>query len=92
MDKDQVEHIRYIFNTELEKIDKKRLAENKGLSALCLLYKTTFSKELSKNFGDNINLGNITTASVPEFISEISKYTNINLAEEHNSSFTRKKN
>lgn len=72
--------IKYIFETEIDKIESSRLSENKGLSALCLLYKTDLSPdELSKKYGVNIQFNNINTASVPEFISEISKYIDINV-------------
>jgi 5-methylcytosine-specific restriction endonuclease McrBC GTP-binding regulatory subunit McrB len=70
--------IKYIFETEIDKIEGSRLSENKGLSALCLLYKTDLNpEELSKKYGVNIQFNNINTASVPEFISEISKYIDI---------------
>lgn len=72
--------IKYIFETKFEKIEGSKLAENKGLSALCLLYKTDLSVEdLNKKYDNNIQFNNISTASVPEFISEISKYVDIKL-------------
>jgi 5-methylcytosine-specific restriction protein B len=74
--------IKYIFETDLGKLDKALLSQNKGLSALCLLYKCQLDQnELNKTFEDNINLGNITTASVPDFITEISKYVDIKIVE-----------
>lgn len=72
------EHIKYIFETNIDQIVAKKLGENKGLSALCLLYKTKLSqRELAEKFGENINFNNISTASVPEFIVEISKYSDV---------------
>lgn len=74
------ELIKYIFNTNLENIEKSILAQNKGLSALCLLYKTKMThQELSEIFGDNVQFNNISTASVPEFIKEISRYCDVNV-------------
>jgi 5-methylcytosine-specific restriction protein B len=72
--------IKYIFETSIDKIEKSILAQNKGLSALCLLYKTKMShQELSEIFGDNVQFNNISTASVPEFIKEISRYSDVNV-------------
>jgi 5-methylcytosine-specific restriction protein B len=72
------EHIKYIFDTNLDNIDKTKLSQNKGLSALCLLYKSKLSQqEISEKYGDNVQFNNITTASVPEFIKEISKYCDV---------------
>jgi len=72
--------IKYIFETSIDKIEKSILAQNKGLSALCLLYKTKMShQELSEIFGDNVQFNNISTASVPEFIKEISRYCDVNV-------------
>ena len=74
-------HIKYIFETDLDKIDKDILTTNKGLSALCLLYKTELSQQqLSDIFGESVQFNNINTSSVPEFIAEISKYSNIKLS------------
>ena len=39
------ELIKYIFETNLDKIEKSKLAQNKGLSALCLLYKTKMTAQ-----------------------------------------------
>ena len=38
MNTKQKELIKYIFDTEYKEIDKNTIAENKGLSALCLIY------------------------------------------------------
>jgi 5-methylcytosine-specific restriction endonuclease McrBC GTP-binding regulatory subunit McrB len=75
------EHIKYIFNTELDQLDKTKLAQNKGLSALCLLFKTNITQgKLVEKFGDSVQFNNINTASVPEFIWEISKYIDIKVS------------
>jgi 5-methylcytosine-specific restriction protein B len=75
------DHIKYIFDNDLESLDKNRLAENKGLSALCLLYKSTLSpQQLSQKFGDSIQFNNISTASVPDFLNEISKHAIVNVS------------
>ncbi len=77
-------HIKYIFETNLEEIDSNILATNKGLSGLCLLYKTKLThQELSGMFGENVQFNNISTASVPEFIAEISKYSDIKLSKKN---------
>jgi hypothetical protein len=74
------EHIKYIFETNLDEIEKSILSNNKGLSALCLLYKTKLShQELSEKFGESVQFNNISTANVPEFINEISRYCDIDL-------------
>jgi 5-methylcytosine-specific restriction protein B len=73
--------IKYIFDTDLEYLDRNLLSENKGLSALCLFYKSTLDQhKLTEKFGDSINFGNITTSSVPEFMKEISKYANVDIS------------
>ena len=76
--------IDYIFSTEIEVLDAKELKTNKGLAALCLLYKykhrsgfKELAKEIIDRFGANITLNNINVASVPDFLEEISKYVNI---------------
>jgi len=76
--------IDYIFSTEIEVLDAKELKTNKGLAALCLLYKykhrsgfKELAKEIKDRFGANITLNNINVASVPDFLEEISKYVNI---------------
>lgn len=75
------ELVKYIFDTNNEEIDGEILSQNKGLSALCLLYKTSLNQqELTQIFGKNIQLNNISTASVPELIKEISKYHDINIS------------
>lgn len=75
-------HIRYIFENDVDNLDFEKLKENKGLSALCLLYKTSETpSQLTEKFGDSIQFNNITTASVPDFITEISKYVNISVSE-----------
>jgi 5-methylcytosine-specific restriction protein B len=80
MNKKTKEHIKYIFETNLDNIDKTKLSQNKGLSALCLLYKSKLShQEISEKYGDNVQFNNINTASVPEFIKEISKYCDVKL-------------
>lgn len=72
--------IKYIFETDLHQIDKNILAKNKGLSGLCLLYKTKLPyQEISEIFGENVQFNNISTSSVPEFIEEISRFSNIKL-------------
>lgn len=72
--------IDYIFSTEITKLDSELLSANKGLSALCLLYKTNQNiKILPKNILANISLNNISTSSVPEFIAAISNYVDIKL-------------
>lgn len=74
------ELIKYIFETNIENIEKSILAQNKGLSALCLLYKTKLSnQELSDRFGESVQFNNISTASVPEFVKEISHYCDIKI-------------
>jgi 5-methylcytosine-specific restriction protein B len=74
------ELIKYIFETNIENIQKSFLAQNKGLSALCLLYKTKMShQELTEIFGDSVQFNNISTASVPEFVKEISQYCDIKI-------------
>lgn len=56
------EHIKYIFETNLDKIDKTKLSQNKGLSALFLLYKTKLThQEISEKYGDNLQFNNINT-------------------------------
>jgi hypothetical protein len=74
------ELIKYIFETEINQINGDILSQNKGLSGLCLLYKTSLTyQELSEKFGNNVQFGNINTASVPGYINEINKYWDINL-------------
>ena len=75
------ELIKYIFTTDIEYIQPSSLAQNKGLSALCLLYKTKKSQqELTEIFGDSVvQFNNISTASVPEYVKEISKYCDIKI-------------
>jgi len=78
MNKTTADLVKYIFDTDLELLDRQRLIANKGVSGLCLLYKTNMSvHDLKQTFGDNIQLNNISTASVPEVISEISKHISI---------------
>jgi hypothetical protein len=74
------ELIKYIFETDINLIEDEILKQNKGLSGLCLLYKTSLSyQELTELFGNNVQFGNINTASVPGYINEINKYCDINL-------------
>jgi hypothetical protein len=74
------ELIKYIFETDFNLIEDEILKQNKGLSGLCLLYKTSLSyQELTEKFGNNVQFGNINTSSVPGYINEINKYCDINL-------------
>lgn len=74
------ELIKYIFETDFDLIEEEILKQNKGLSGLCLLYKTSLSyQELTEKFGNNVQFGNINTSSVPGYINEINKYCDINL-------------
>lgn len=74
------ELIKYIFETDFNLIEDGILKQNKGLSGLCLLYKTSLSyQELTEKFGNNVQFGNINTSSVPGYINEINKYCDINL-------------
>jgi hypothetical protein len=85
----QKDLIKYIFLTDIDSIDKSILSTNKGLSGLCLLYKTSLTiKELTEIFGNNVQFGNISTSSVPGFISEISKYCNVNFEFKNDKDFS----
>jgi hypothetical protein len=76
-----ISELKFLNNfTNIDNIDKSLLLYNKGLSALCLLYKTKMSQQqLTEKFGESVQFNNISTASVPEFINEISKYCDIKL-------------